>query len=264
VLHSSEFQSPIPLPYPVNTAGAEDSPFILPDGNTLYFFFTPDVRVPPEKQLFDQVTGVWVTQKIGGLWQLPQRVWLQKPAALALDGAVCIQDDEMWFASAREGYTGVNLFTAKWINGDWRSWTYAGDHLMKTVQVGEVHLHGSDLYFHSNRPGGKGEEDLWVITRQGDAWSEPINLAAVNSSTSDSRPFVSTDGSQLWFTRTHQGTPAIFRSKKAQGGWQAPELIVSRFAGEPTLDDSGNLFFVHHFFENNVMIEADLYAAYKK
>ena len=41
---------------PVNTSGREDSPFLLPDGQTLYFFFTPDVSIPAEKQLFDGVT----------------------------------------------------------------------------------------------------------------------------------------------------------------------------------------------------------------
>ena len=41
-------------------------------------------------------------------------------------------------------------------------------------------------------------------------------------------------------------------------------LIVSQFAGEPTLDDAGNLYFVHHYFEHGQMIEADIYVAYKK
>src|SRR4030042_5448725 len=44
VLHSNEYEEPIPLAEEINTSGGEDSPFILPDGNTLYFFFTPDVR----------------------------------------------------------------------------------------------------------------------------------------------------------------------------------------------------------------------------
>ena len=62
-LHSSEWQKPVPLPAPVNTAGAEDSPFITPDGKTLYIFFTPDPGIPAEKQLFDGVTGIWRSQK---------------------------------------------------------------------------------------------------------------------------------------------------------------------------------------------------------
>jgi len=87
ILYSEEYELPIPVDYPINTAGAEDSPFILPDGNTLYFFFTPDMRVPPEQQLLDEVTGVWVSYRENDAWRQPERVWLQKPGKLALDGA---------------------------------------------------------------------------------------------------------------------------------------------------------------------------------
>ena len=264
LLHSSEYREPVPLPYPVNTAGGEDSPFILPDGDTLYLFFTPDVRVPAEKQLLDDVTGVWVTHRNGASWSTPGRVWLQEPGKLALDGAVCVQGDEMWFASAREGYTGVNIFTAEWIDGRWANWQYAGDRLMNEIRIGEVHIHGDALYFHSDRPGGRGAFDIWMTSRSGDSWSEPINIQAVNSEMMDGFPFVSSDGSELWFTRMHNGTPAILRSLNVAGNWSAPELIVSQFAGEPTLDDAGNLYFVHHFFENGVMIEADIYVAYRQ
>jgi len=189
---------------------------------------------------------------------------LQAPGKLALDGAVCIQANEMWFASAREGYTGVNMFTAQWQDGAWSQWQYAGDRLMKEIQIGEVHLHGNDLYFHSDRSGGKGGFDIWRTTRNGSAWSDPVAIEAVNSNVMDGYPFISADGNELWLTRTVSGTPAIFRSLKNNNVWSAPQLIVSQFAGEPTLDSAGNLYFVHHFYENNVMIEADLYVAYKK
>jgi hypothetical protein len=264
ILHSNEFNQPIPLPFPVNTAGAEDSPFILPDGNTLYFFFTPNVSVPPEKSILDQVSGVWVTQKMEGGWDTPQRVWLQEPNVLALDGAVSIQGQEMWFATAREGYTGVNMFTAEWVDERWTRWEYVGDYLMKTVGIGEVHIHQDDLYFHANRPDGKGNDDIWVITRDGNNWSGLRNIEAVNTPESDSRPFITSDGSHLWFTRTYMGTPAVYRSVKQNGEWQSAELIISQFAGEPTLDDAGNLYFIHHYYENGIMIEADIYVAYKK
>jgi hypothetical protein len=264
VLHSNEYEQPVPLPEPVNTAGAEDSPFILPDGKTLYFFFTPDVRVPPQKQLLDNVTGVWVCHRHQDTWSKPERVWLQEPGKLSLDGAVCIQGSEMWFASAREGFTGVNIFTAELKNGKWANWRYAGDRLMKEIQIGEVHLYGNDLYFHSGRSGGKGGYDIWVTARNADSWSDPVNIEAVNTGAMDGYPFISPDGNELWLTRTYYGTPGIFRSKKRNGRWSTPELILSQFAGEPTLDRAGNIYFVHHFFENGVMIEADIYVANKK
>jgi hypothetical protein len=264
ILHSDEFQAPVPLPGDINTAGGEDSPYILPEGNTMYFFFTPDVRVPPEKQLLDEVTGVWGSQKQGDSWGSVERVWLQEPGKLALDGALCVQGNEMWFASAREGYTGVNNFIAEWMDGKWANWRYVGDRLMKELRVGETHLHSDDLYYHSDLTGGKGDFDIWKTTRTGGTWSDPVNIEAVNTPALDGFPFMSSDGKELWFTRQHNGTPAIFRSIKSGDTWTAPEMIVSQFAGEPTLDDAGNLYFVHHFFENDVMIEADIYVAFIK
>ena len=127
-----------------------------------------------------------------------------------------------------------------------------------------MHIHGDDLYYHSGRSGGKGGYDIWMISIEEGGWSDPVNIEAVNTEAMDGFPFVSEDGSELWFTRTYKGTPGIFRSKKINGSWGAPELIVSQFAGEPTLDRGGNLYFVHHFYKDGVMIEADLYVALGK
>ncbi len=268
ILHSDEFEEPVPLPWPVNTSGGEDSAFMLPDGNTLYVWFTPDVRVPPEQQILDEVTGVYVTHRTEDGWTAPERVWLQQPGKLVLDGCVAIQGDEMWFCSAREGYEGVNMFTAELVDGEWVNWQYVGDQLMVEYEIGEVHIHGDDLYFHSWRDGGKGGLDIWVTTRSyhnGEiTWSEPVNMEVFNTPGDEGFPFISTDGQEFWFTRTYMGTPAIFRSIKVDGQWTEPELIVSQFAGEPTLDDAGNLYFTHHFFKDGEMIEADIYVAYRK
>jgi hypothetical protein len=132
--------------------------------------------------------------------------------------------------------------------------------------VGELHLSkdGTELYFHSVREGGKGGLDLWVTRYVDGQWQVPENLEAINSADNDGYPFLSQDGNELWFTRTYLGTPAIFRSVRVDGAWSVPQMIVSTFAGEPTLDEHGNLYFVHHYFKDDVMIEADIYVAYKK
>jgi len=267
ILHSGEWEKPVPMEAPISTAGAEDSPFILPDGNTLYFFFTPDVRVPAEKQLFDGVTGVWVSRKVEGKWVEPERVILQDKGQLSLDGCVCVQGDTMWFGSARQGNSrGVDLWTAEWKEGNWAGWKNAGKTLNVDYEAGEMHLSadGKEMWFHSERAGGKGGLDIWVTRLVGGKWSAPENVAAVNSADAEGWPFVSQDGSELWFLRWYRGTPAIFRSKKSGGGWAQPELIVEQFAGEPTLDTKGNLIFVHHYFRDGKMIEADLYIARRK
>jgi hypothetical protein len=266
-LHSDEWEQPIPVPGRINTAGAEDSPFITPDGNTLTFFFTPNPNIPAENQLNDGVTGIYISHKQEGEWDEPQRLILQDPGKLALDGCQFLQDNTLWFCSAREGnYRGVDFWHAKFIDGRWTDWENAGEKMNLEYEIGEMHItaDGQDLYFHSDRNDGAGQVDIWVSHLMMGQWSEPENVEAVNSEALEGWPFVSQDGNELWFLRFYQGSPAIFRALKSDHGWSEPELILSQFAGEPTLDADGNIYFVHHFFEDGKMLEADIYVAYRK
>jgi hypothetical protein len=264
ILHSDEWEDPVPLPYPVNTPGGEDSSFILPDGSTLFVFFTPDVSVPVEKQVIDGVTGIYEYRlQPDGTWGPPVRVFLNDD--LAMDGCEFVQDDIMWFCSARAGYTGLHWFTAEYVNGIWRNWQLVTE-FPDDFEIGELHFSRDwrELYYHSSRPGGLGNYDIWMTRNVDGVWQEPVNVTAVNSPDSDGWPWLSADGSELWFTRFYQGSPAIFRSKRVNGEWQEPELIVSQFAGECTLDDAGNLYFTHHYYRDAVMLEADIYVCRKK
>lgn len=262
VLHSDLFLEPLPLEGPINTAGAEDSPFISPDGSMLFFFFTPDVDVPPEGQLLDRVTGIYLSRKTGQGWTQPERVLLQDEGKLALDGCGFFDGNTLWFCSAREGYTGLQWFKADLVEGQWVNWRSAG--FDPSYEVGELHIHADELYFHSDRDGGQGGMDLWKSAREAGGWGPPQNLTRLNSDASEGYPFVTADGNELWFTRWYQGTPAIYRSVWIIDDWGEPELIVSQFAGEPTLDPDGNLYFVHHYYRDGEMIEADIYVAERR
>jgi len=259
ILYSGDWDEPVPLGPPVDTAGAEDSPFITPDGNTLYFFFTPDVRVPVEKQILDNVTGIWVSHKQNGNWSEPERVVLQDTGKLSGDGCEFVQGNVMWFCTVREGYTGIHWFTAEFKDNKWQNWKNAD--FNPDYKVGELHMSadGNELYFHSDRAGGKGGLDIWVSRKVNGEWTEPENVAAVNSPGSEGWPFISQDGNELWISKDY----GLWRSKKVNGEWAEPELIVSPLAGEASLDNEGNLYFVHHFFRNDSMIEADIYVARK-
>ncbi|MFA5412524.1 MAG: hypothetical protein WC350_04230 [Candidatus Micrarchaeia archaeon] len=265
ILHSDEFETPAPLGLPVDTLGAEDSPFIMPDGNTLYVWFTPDPNIPVEQQLFDNVTGIYEYHKVGAGWGEPTRIWLNEPGVLSLDGCLFVQGNVAWFCSAREGYEGMNLFTARYVDGRWADWQYAGDTL-KDYEAGELHISadGNTMYFHSGRAGGLGGLDIWSTEMVDGQWQEPVNMEIMNSPDNEGWPFISQDGKEFWFTRFYMGSPALYRSKNVEGNWTEPELIISQFAGEPTLDNDGNLYFTHHFYENSVMIEADIYVAYRR
>lgn len=259
VLHSDEFTEPVPLDI-ISTAGAEDSPFIPADSDGLYFMFIKDVREEPAVQVRDKVNGIWVSKLIGGKWAEPKLVILQKEDELALNGAEFIYDDEMIFASAREGYTGLHWFLANRKEGKWVNWNLL--EFEPAYEVGELHIHDDTIYFHSYMDGGKGSMDIWAATIDGNKLSNLENLS-INTEDLEGWPYISPDGSELWYTGLHRGVAAVYRSKKTSAGWDTPELILSQFAGEPTLDKEGNLYFVHHYFKDGVMLEADIYIAYR-
>jgi hypothetical protein len=251
---SAEYKDPLPVKT-INTAGAEDSAFIMPDGTMLYFFFTPDVRVPVEKQIIDKVTGIWVSKKVNGVWQKAQRVLLQDSGRLALDGCEYVSGNKMYFCSAREGYTGVHWFTAELAGDKWTNWKNAD--FNPDFKVGELHIFKDELYYHSDRDGGKGGLDIWVSKKVNNEWQEPWNVAAVNSPGNEGWPALSPDGNELWISKDF----GLWRSKRVNGMWTSPELMISPLAGEASLDSRGNVYFTHHFYSNNTMIEADIYVA---
>ena len=261
IVHSSLWQQPVPMPGPIDTAGAEDSPFITPDGNTFYFFFTPNLRVPATQQVGDGVTGIWMSTKTGGGWSDPVRVHLGSNDSL--DGCEFIQGNTMWFCSARAGnYRGVDIYTAQFADGAWTDIANAGSLLNQVYQIGEPTLSpdGNTLYYGSNG-------QIWETSRNGSNWTEPTLVSNVQGIAGENQPFVTPDGQQLWFTgystMGYPG-PAIFMSAWNGTGWGKPAEIVSQFAGEPVLDAAGNLYFVHHFLDaNGDLAEADIYVAYR-
>jgi len=224
VVHSDAWKTPVPMEGPINTAGAEDSPFITPDGNTFYFFFTPDVRVPVEKQLVDGVTAVYWSKKANGTWPEPEKLVLNND--VSLDGCVCVQGDTMWFGSARAGnYGQVDVYTAKYKNGKWTDWKNAGEQLNKQFDIGEFHVtpDGNTIYFGWAKNGTdsgsiwEGNRDIYKSEKAGGAWGTPVSLGPnVNSGQMEDQPFLSQDGSELWFTG---------QSRLGYPGPALPELV---------------------------------------
>lgn len=68
-----------------------------------------------------------------------------------------------------------------------------------------VRRDGLEIVFSSNRPGGAGQQDIYVATRAstGDAWSAPQRITdpGVNTTASETRASLSGDGTRLHFGR---------------------------------------------------------------
>lgn len=260
VLLSDEYEIPVPLPYPVNTRGAEDSAFVLPDGNTLYVWFTPNNRMDVIEQSQDKVTGIYVFEKQGQEWKGPERIWLVEPGEPHLDGCGFFQGSKAWICGVRQGYEGIHWFTSEYINGSWAIAVLSD--FNPAYEVGELHISndGTELYFHSSRAGGKGGLDIWMSKKVAGIWGPPENLTNVNSEYDEGWPALNPQENELWISKNY----GLWRSEKVDGVWQVPVEIISTLAGEATIDRDGNVYFTHHYYENDIMIEADIYVAYKK
>lgn len=270
LLLPTEFEAPAPLDGPVNTAGVEDAAVISADGSRLVFFFTPDGDVPPSSQVLDRVTGIWQAQRVEGGWTEPERVSLCDD--LALDGPVCLQGDTLWFASFRAGNHGEgDIYTAVLRDDRWQDWTNAGYRLNAEIDAGECCIlpGGDELIYDAVAAGGQGGQDLWRVPRGAGSWGEPVNLGApVNTPLGDSRPALSPDGQTLWYT--YEGSlaghgPSIWRARRTGDGWSAPEEVVTGYVGDPAVDQAGNLYFTHLFYDTEGRkIEADLYVGRRR
>ncbi len=255
---SDEYEDPVPLPYPVNTRGAEDSAFVMPDGKTLYVWFTPNNKMDVYEQAQDLVTGIYKFRKVGNNWEGPERVWLVKPGEPHLDGCGFFWGNEVLVCGVRQGYEGLHWFSSSYENGEWSVASIAD--FDPSYEVGELHIFGDELYFHSNRAGGKGGMDVWMSKKVNGAWGEPVNLDKVNSEYNEGWPALNPQGDELWITKNY----GLWRSKRVNGEWQEPEEMISTLAGEATIDREGNVYFTHHYYKDDKMIEADIYVAYRK
>ena len=110
---------------------------------------------------------------------------------------------------------------------------------------------GLSLFFHSNRPGGFGGEDIYVSQRLSlDAtWGQPVNLGPnVNTSSNDRVPAFSANGRWMFFGSTRpggQGGLDLWASrrtdKKDDFSWQPP-INLGPVINSPSDDDGATLF----------------------
>jgi len=149
------------------------------------------------------------------------------------DGQPYISADglELYFNSNRPGGWGgydIWITTRETIQDPWGEPMNLGPPINSAAdECGlSITANGLELYFSSNRLGGSGGVDIWVMTRTSISkpWGEPMNLGpTVNSSVDEVGISISKDGLSL-----------IFDSDRS-GGYGGMDLWVST---RPTLSDS--------------------------
>ncbi len=112
--------------------------------------------------------------------------------------------------------------------------------------------HEDKLLFASDRPGGLGSYDLYQAVPTAGGWGNVTSLGStINSGGSDISPFISKDGTILFFSSSRAGSFDIYYSKQdSTGAWRAPVAFgapINTTSAEqyPALSDDGTrLYFI--------------------
>lgn len=134
----------------------------------------------------------------------------------------------------------MNIFSAQMTGGKWINITE-----MPFNEPNYNTIHPTiapdldELYFASDRPGGYGGYDLYVVRKIGGEWSTPVNLGPqVNTPDNEVFPFIHADGTLYFSSNGHGGAGGLdlFYSTKSRDVWRRAENM-----GEPFSSSSDDL-----------------------
>jgi hypothetical protein len=155
----------------------------------------------------------------------------------------------LYFVSGQSGgYGSADLWvTTRATRSDpWNAPTNLGPQVNSPKAELNPHLSsdGLILLFESWRAGGLGRSDMWMTRRRdlSAPWGQAVNLGPrVNSSANDEHPFISPDGSILYFASTRSG---------GYGGvdlWQVPIIPIVDFNSDGKVDSADICILIDHW-----------------
>ncbi len=124
---------------------------------------------------------------------------------------------------------GGDVFVSKIANGKWKTPEPIGKPIASSYWEGGacVSSDGKKYFFTSERPGGLGGSDIWMVIKKNKLeWDKPVNLgAAVNSKYDEAGMFLAPDGKTLFFCSNgpnSMGSYDIFKTVYDGTKWGAP------------------------------------------
>lgn len=244
----------------VNTVYSDYSPVMA--GDTLYYTSTDRVKVdlrksantkkkkkkrrkPKKKPKLGQYEEVLVTKmfwSIDGMTGEPLRQNSRSTSAFTANLAFNSTNSRMYYTICNQLNLEDNIFRCKLYfrdktsSGSWGRAQELPDHINAGGTSSTQPTIGLDpetgeeiLYFVSDREGGRGKQDIWIsrIDKRG-YFSQPVNLADVNTPEDELTPFFDTESQTLYFSSDgfqNFGGYDVFSVKKTEDGWTKPENL---------------------------------------
>lgn len=163
-------------------------------------------------------------------------------ASLSADGRTLV----FTACQGRKGYGSCDLYVSHKTGSDWSNPENLGSAVNTHYYESQPALSadGRQIFFVSDRPGGKGHRDIWRSDLGPDGnWAEPVNLGEpINTAFNEASPFLHANGQSLFFaSEGHVGLGGydLFVADHSASGWSAPTNL-----GYPinTAEDQASLF----------------------
>ena len=177
----------------------EGEPMFTPNGKRMYFTAIP----PPEKNM-DWYANLYFIERTDKGWTTPKEFELNTQTSEWHISFTA--NNTAYFGSERNGSRlKADIFYTRFDNGKYNK----AIKLPSTINTEYndcdplIAPDESYLIFHSDRPGGYGDHDLYIAFRKDENnWTDPVNMGEkINTSGWEMGPSLSPDGKYLFFTR---------------------------------------------------------------
>ena len=255
--------NPIKLPSNINTAYDEYFPVLSPDENSL--FFTRRHFLFSDKLQED----IFISVKKDTSWSVAQNI-SSRINTNENEGAHTITSDGKTLIFTRCSKTSsCDLYISNFQNNIWSIPVRLPNFVNSKYWDSQpsISADGNTIFFVSNRPGGKGQMDIWKISRESDGkWSKPTNLGdSINTTGNEMSPFIHHDNKTLYFSSDYwagmEGFDLFISRKDSNNIWSKPKNLgypINTNANERRIivNTKGNIAF---FSSNRDNKQQDIY-----
>lgn len=260
--------NPVNLGTNVNSDADEYLPALSADGSTLIFTRSESINGVRNEDFY-------ISYNDTDEWQFANN--LGEPInTLKNEGAQCITADgkTLYFTacSRNDSYGRCDIYQSDFVNEKWTNPVNLGPNVNTESWESQpaISSDGRQLFFVSNRPGGRGGKDIWVSYKNTNGvWMEAKNIGdKINTNKDDISPFLHWDNQTLYFASKGfigMGGFDVFVSRlNGSGEWREAKNIgypINSPSDENSLivaKDGRTAYFASSFF-NEGRNDLDLY-----
>lgn len=190
----------------------DETPFITPDGNTMFFGSEREIPGKPNKGGFDM--NIWKMNKQDDTWSTPE-VLPEPINYVQVEGEkwpssnsnfFFTQDGEtFYFTTMMRGDAAIDVHTTQLVDEEFTTPTkveglFENDSLWKYSAF--ISPDSKYMVFNSyGAPDGQGGEDLYISRNTGKGWSKAVNMGnVINTEGEESNGRFSPDGKYFFYT----------------------------------------------------------------